>query len=283
VPNQVSASGATFTGDVTVGGTSVLTESEAAAAYAPIGIDTTADDLSDNQIGDLGDVTESGADSGEALVSDGAGGWGPSAATVCLSDGTNCPAATAISQGDSHVTVTDAGTGSIVIDADGGTDEVTVTAGNLAVPNGSTSSPPISIGSFNIYSPATNKLGLLGGTNERARINTGSFAEFFGLCNNCNLSWYTGATTTQAGSYDVHLRRSGAAQLTLDADGSGAAATLVVTGGLIFGDPGTKPTCDASIRGKTHTDYGGAGVADTHEICLKDSGDSYAWVAIATP
>lgn len=53
--------------------------------------DTTADDLSDNQIGDLSDVSETGAATGEALVSDGAGAWGPSTSTVCLSDGTNCP------------------------------------------------------------------------------------------------------------------------------------------------------------------------------------------------
>ncbi|MGE0371658.1 MAG: tail fiber domain-containing protein [Gammaproteobacteria bacterium] len=36
---------------------------------------------------------------------------------------------TSISQGDSHATVTDSGTGNIVIDADGGSDEVTVTTG----------------------------------------------------------------------------------------------------------------------------------------------------------
>lgn len=54
--------------------------------------DPAADDLSDNQVGDLSDVDETGADAGEALVNDGAGGWSPSAATVCLSTGANCPA-----------------------------------------------------------------------------------------------------------------------------------------------------------------------------------------------
>ncbi len=54
------------------------------------------DDLSNNQIGDLNDVSETGADAGEALVSDGAGGWSPSAATACLSDGTNCPSSSSV-------------------------------------------------------------------------------------------------------------------------------------------------------------------------------------------
>jgi hypothetical protein len=51
----------------------------------------TLDDLSNNQVGDLQDVSETGADAGEALVSNGAGSWAPSAAAVCLSTGTNCP------------------------------------------------------------------------------------------------------------------------------------------------------------------------------------------------
>ncbi len=45
-------------------------------------------------LGGLTDVDETGADLGEALVSDGDGTWSPSAATVCLSDGTNCQDAT---------------------------------------------------------------------------------------------------------------------------------------------------------------------------------------------
>lgn len=55
-------------------------------------LDTSDDDLSDNQLDDLLDVDETGAGAGEALVSDGAGAWSASAAQVCLEDGTNCPA-----------------------------------------------------------------------------------------------------------------------------------------------------------------------------------------------
>lgn len=49
------------------------------------------DDLTDDQIGTLTDVSEAGAAIGEALVSDGAGAWAASAATVCLSTDVNCP------------------------------------------------------------------------------------------------------------------------------------------------------------------------------------------------
>lgn len=43
-------------------------------------------------LAELTDVSVTGADSGEALVSDGAGAWSPSAAAVCLSSGAGCPA-----------------------------------------------------------------------------------------------------------------------------------------------------------------------------------------------
>lgn len=46
--------------------------------------DASADDLSDNEVGDLSDVSEAGAGAGEALVSDGAGSWSPSVAAAIL-------------------------------------------------------------------------------------------------------------------------------------------------------------------------------------------------------
>lgn len=45
-------------------------------------------------------------------------------------------------------------------------------------------------------------------------------------------------------------------------------------------DTGTKPTCDAAHRGQVWYDAGGAGVADTYEICAKNSSDVYAWTAL---
>lgn len=48
-------------------------------------------------------------------------------------------------------------------------------------------------------------------------------------------------------------------------------------GGLDIADSGSKPTCDSSVRGTFFVDEGGAGVADTVEVCSKDSSDVYAW------
>ena len=48
-------------------------------------IDTSADDLSDNNLGDLANVTETGEGSGIPLVGDGSGGWQPAAAAALLS------------------------------------------------------------------------------------------------------------------------------------------------------------------------------------------------------
>lgn len=44
----------------------------------------------------------------------------------------------------------------------------------------------------------------------------------------------------------------------------------------------TRPTCNAARRGTAWYVAGGAGVADTYEVCGKDAADSYAWVAAAT-
>jgi hypothetical protein len=47
-------------------------------------------------------------------------------------------------------------------------------------------------------------------------------------------------------------------------------------------DPGAKPTCDATTRGTIWKADGGAGVADTTEVCAKNSSNTYAWYAMAT-
>lgn len=47
-----------------------------------------------------------------------------------------------------------------------------------------------------------------------------------------------------------------------------------------FEDPGTQPTCDVNKRGWVWMEEGGAGVADTLSMCLKDAADVYAWVTI---
>jgi len=43
---------------------------------------------------------------------------------------------------------------------------------------------------------------------------------------------------------------------------------------------GTRPTCDATARGTTWYVAGGAGVADTLDVCRKDAADAYAWVTL---
>ena len=54
-------------------------------------------------------------------------------------------------------------------------------------------------------------------------------------------------------------------------------------GAVAIADGGTKPTCDAARRGSIWYDAGGAGVADTFEVCAKAAaGDAYAWRILAT-
>lgn len=54
------------------------------------------------------------------------------------------------------------------------------------------------------------------------------------------------------------------------------------SGGGLQLTTGTRPTCSASTRGLIWYIAGGAGVADTAEICAKSSADAYAYRSIAT-
>lgn len=70
------------------------------------------------------------------------------------------------------------------------------------------------------------------------------------------------------------------AQLNLSGGTGGAAGE---PGAVAIVDGGTKPTCAAGIRGSIWYDAGGAGVADTFEVCAKQAaGDTYAWRVLAT-
>lgn len=60
--------------------------------------------------------------------------------------------------------------------------------------------------------------------------------------------------------------------------GSTGQARLVGTGLRL--NTGVRPTCDASTRGLIWYVAGGAGAADTCEVCRKDAGDAYAWVSL---
>jgi hypothetical protein len=88
----LAANGANCSAGQAAAGVDASGAAEGCAAYLT--------DITGETIGDLTDVDETGAAAGEALVSAGDGTWGPSSAAVCLSDGTNCPAAGAVGFGD---------------------------------------------------------------------------------------------------------------------------------------------------------------------------------------
>lgn len=63
---------------------------------------------------------------------------------------------------------------------------------------------------------------------------------------------------------------------------AGSTALAKVKAGSIQLTTGVKPTCDAAARGTTWYVAGGAGVADTIEICGKAAADTYSWIALGT-
>lgn len=89
------------------------------------------------------------------------------------------------------------------------------------------------------------------------------------------------AVTTSIRSEDVAARamKRSPAEVAVWA-GSNAQARLVGTGVRLV--TGTRPSCDATTRGLLFYVAGGAGVADTIEVCGKAAADTYSWVAMAT-
>lgn len=83
-----------------------------------------------------------------------------------------------------------------------------------------------------------------------------------------------GRTSVSAGSGDATVTQSAYT-------GSGFATDTTVTkDGWKLSSPNAKPTCDSTTRGRVYRVEGGAGVADTFEVCAKDTGDAYAWRAL---
>lgn len=100
---------------------------------------------------------------------------------------------------------------------------------------------------------------------------------------------FKGADSTDNGTMGGVLTIRGGAGTAGDAKGG----NLNLAGGAAFGageqgvvaivDTGTKPTCAAGLRGGFWYEQGGAGVADTFEVCAKAAaGDTYAWRTLAT-
>lgn len=54
-------------------------------------------------------------------------------------------------------------------------------------------------------------------------------------------------------------------------------ALIQTTNGLVIQTTGTKPAAAVGVRGMLWITLGGAGVADTVEICTKDSANAYGW------
>lgn len=89
------------------------------------------------------------------------------------------------------------------------------------------------------------------------------FPEQTGGTNNTNV--LIGTSTPPSGNYALY---------------SASTRASAFGGPIDNGDGGAKPACSVSTRGYTWFEEGGAGVADTFEVCRKDAADAYAWVAL---
>lgn len=124
--------------------------------------------------------------------------------------------------------------------------------------------------------------------NSGGDIDIGSSGKFlvntFWRWQTANLSAYSGGNirwssdATASGLADLGINR-GAAGVLKVTDGSTGLGYLQA-GAFDLDDGGTQPTCDSSTRGYFWMDEGGAGVADSVDVCAKDSGDAYAWRTI---
>lgn len=188
----------------------------------------------------------------------------------------------------------------------------------ILLPDGSTTAPALSFASetdLGFYRAASGRLSLSDNTAERiqftaTRIGILSNSGQFQLGANLDVILTRDAADTLQAGVDLATATAqtikgpdstgdtiAGASLTLKggAGTSGIAngGALILAGGdksstgepgaVAISDGGTKPTCAAGIRGSIWYDAGGAGVADTFEVCAKQAaGDSYAWRALAT-
>jgi hypothetical protein len=108
---------------------------------------------------------------------------------------------------------------------------------------------------------------------------------------NGNNIFYGKRTTDSAPTGNIFLFQNQAASVDLFKVAVDGTVTVNSTNGLtgvmtvanaVQLTTATKPTCDVSYRGTMWYVAGGAGVADSIEICAKASTDVYAWRAMAT-
>jgi hypothetical protein len=127
------------------------------------------------------------------------------------------------------------------------------------------------------------------------------YIEFHGAGSHADFGTTVGLNTAMARFFnDAHFEITGAvsggAQVSVTGQTSGGGGVLVMTqasdgagnvssfsvspSGLAVTTGGTKPTCSVTFRSYLWIVTGGAGVADTFEVCAKDAGDAYAWRAL---
>ncbi len=111
-----------------------------------------------------------------------------------------------------------------------------------------------------------------------ARRAIGSAGDFTGML-------FGSTTTAFSGALRYVVGASGTGRVGIFVgDNAGNALTerfaITSEGVCRFLDSGAKPTASAAIRGGIWYDAGGAGVADTFEVCRKDAADAYAWVSL---
>jgi hypothetical protein len=88
----------------------------------------------------------------------------------------------------------------------------------------------------------------------------------------------TANTTGISAAAIAHATGSGAPVASLSiSNGSVTASVGADVKGVFVLTGGSKPTCDSTNRGGMWRVEGGAGVADTFEVCTKDAADAYAW------
>ena len=99
------------------------------------------------------------------------------------------------------------------------------------------------------------------------------------------LALRNGTNAQQFNLYETYTDAANYSRLAIQAT-AGAFKLLPAAAGtgtlrvVAIGDGGAKPTCEAATRGGIWYDAGGAGVADTLEVCRKDGADAYAWVSL---
>ena len=120
-------------------------------------------------------------------------------------------------------------------------------------------------------------------TSSSAANQTSSYCCYFGANSKASADGVTyetvlGYNAEGSGSYTVTLGAS--SNTDVFANGN----LKAVSGGVTpnEGGAGTRPAASVSVRGMLWVTQNGAGVADTVEICLKSSADTYSWVTIAT-